>query len=205
MRKCLSLAGPVRIANFEEWTQFLDEDLTRVTPSPTSLRSTEIQPRGLRPVGEFDVDAAKETIAAYITLSGEMKLVAKAAIDRFDRAVRRHDPGDAAVELATALEGMLGGDGNGELTWKVSFRSALVAGGSIETRTRVRAIVHSLYDLRSKVVHTDITPTKKIAVKGGVAMSADALVNEGLSVVSLILRGGLKMETKPDWFTMELG
>jgi hypothetical protein len=142
---------------------------------------------------------------SYISLSGEMKLVAKAAIDRFDRAVRRHDPGDAAVELATALEGMLGGDGNGELTWKVNFRSALVAGGSIGTRTRVRAIVHSLYDLRSKVVHTGITPTKKIAVKGGVAMSADALVNEGLSVVSLILGGGLKMETKPDWFRMELG
>jgi Apea-like HEPN len=203
VRKCLTLSGPVRLVSFEEWTQFVDDDLLfLMSSSPMTLRSTEIQPRSIQPLGAFDVAAAKEAVASYIQMSGPLKPIVRMAIDRFDRALRRHDPGDAAVEMSTALESVLG-DGSGELVWKVSLRASIIAGGSTEHRKRVRAIVYALYALRSTVVHTGMSPTSS-KVKGGPPMTAGELTNEGFNVVSEILRAALKLDTMPDWFEAEI-
>jgi hypothetical protein len=202
VRKCLTLSGPVRLVSFEEWTQFADDDLLCLTSSPMTFRSTEIQPRSIQPLGAFDVVAAKEAVASYIQMSGPLKPVVRMAIDRFDRALRRHDPGDAAVEMSTALESLLG-DGSGELVWKVSLRASIIAGGVTEHRKRVRAIVHALYVLRSRVVHTGMSPTSS-KVKGGAPMTAAQLTDEGFNVVSEILRAALKLDTMPDWFEAEI-
>ena len=202
VRKCLTLLGPVRLVSFEEWTQFVDDDLLCLMSSPTTLRSTEIQPRSIQPLGTFDVAAAKAAVASYVQMSGPLKPIVRMAIDRFDRALRRHDPGDAAVEMSTALECLLG-DGSGELVWKVSLRASIIAGGPTEHRKRVRAIVHALYALRSTVVHTGMSPTSA-KVKGGAPMTSGELTDEGFIVVSEILRAALKLDTMPDWFEAEI-
>jgi hypothetical protein len=202
VRKLLALSGPVRLDSFEEWTQFLNDDLFRLTSSPIMLRAAEIQPRSLEPLGTFDGDAAKAAVNSYIEMSNPPKPVVRMAIDRFDRALRRHDPGDAAVEMSTALESLLG-DGSGELVWKVGLRASIIAGGNLERRKRVRAVVHALYALRSAVVHTGLTP-KDSKVKGGPSMPANDLVKEGFGVVSEILRSALAMKTMPDWFEAEV-
>jgi hypothetical protein len=97
------------------------------------LRAAEIQPRSLEPLGTFDEDAAKAAVTSYMKLSNPLKPIIRMATDRFDRALRRHDPGDAAVEMSTTLESLLG-DGSGELVWKVGLRASIVAGGDLERR-----------------------------------------------------------------------
>jgi hypothetical protein len=124
------------------------------------------------------------------------------AVDRFDRALSRRDPGDAAVELSTALETLLG-DGAGELVWKVGLRAALVGRGTLEQRKRIRAVVHAVYDLRSTVVHTGRTPEKS-KLKTGAAMPVSELIKEAFSVVSLVSRNSLNAAGTPNWFEAEL-
>jgi hypothetical protein len=202
IRKCLTLAGPVRLAAAEEWSQFVDEGLSELPPLGVSFRPAEIQLWHVQPVGIFEEATAREVVSGYMRLSSPFREVFTMAVDRFDRALSRRNPGDAAVELSTALETMLG-DGAGELVWKVGLRAALVGGGTLEHRKRIRAVVHAVYDLRSTVVHTGRTPAKA-KLKLGSTMEVSELIKEAFSVVSLVLRNSLNAAETPDWFEAEL-
>ena len=103
----------------------------------------EIEPFSLSEFGPFDLDRAIRLFKSYDNVVEGDRARIRLALDRFDRAMRRQYPGDAALELAIALESLLG-DSSTELTWKVSLRSALLAGGTKSERRdlRVRLRMH---------------------------------------------------------------
>jgi hypothetical protein len=107
------------------------------------------------------------------------------------------------LELCIALEALLGDDGVTELTWKVGLRSALLAGQTKAARLRVRTIVHGIYSLRSKVVHTGKTPsTTKVKQRG--KMRSHDLVEEGMRVAAQVIASAIELGKLPDWFEEEI-
>jgi hypothetical protein len=73
------------------------------------------------------------------------------AIDRLNLACRRSGA-DAGLDTAIALECALD-PGSGEITHKISVRSALLLGGTIEDRLATQRLVKQLYGARSRIAH----------------------------------------------------
>jgi hypothetical protein len=117
--------------------------------------------------------------------------------------MRRHSAGDVAVEISIALDALLG-DPEGELTWKVGLRAALLAGGKKPDRKVRRSIVSAIYALRSTVVHTGRVPPEQ-KTKGLGKLKVDDLSQRGLVVAAEIIRAAIMRGALPDWFDEELG
>jgi hypothetical protein len=140
LRLCLSLVCPSAIVAAPRQSLFEDPDFADLAKlSGFVWRTIDIRPIDLRSFGAFDVDRAQRLVRGYLALDADTRRRIHLALDRFDRALRRHTPGDAAMELAITLDSLLG-DGEGELTWKVGLRSALLVGGTKSERSERRAI-----------------------------------------------------------------
>jgi hypothetical protein len=107
------------------------------------------------------------------------------------------------MELAITLDSLLG-DGEGELTWKVGLRSALLVVGTKSERLERRAIVEAIYRLRSKVVHTGRTPTG-IARRGRGKMNPADLIPMAMTTTAEVISAAINRGKLPDWFDEELG
>ena len=66
-------------------------------------------------------------------------------------------PEEAFLHYAIALETIiLGNQQNVELTYRLSMRTALLAGGTPEKRAKIKKEVKDLYSIRSKIVHSGL-------------------------------------------------
>jgi hypothetical protein len=142
------------------------------------------------PSVSIDKDIARALVADYLRLPSKHQDRCRRALERLNRAQRRRDPGDQAVELATALDLLLV-ETPGEHGWKVSFRTALLYTNDNEERIRVRRTIRDVYDLRSKLVHSGQSGDKAAAVKSAVKILA-AIIR------AIAARGGI-----PDWNRFE--
>src|SRR5262249_54370317 len=125
LRLCLTLVAPCAIVAARQQSLFEDPDFADLAElGGFSWRAMDVRPMHLVSFGVFDTERAQRLVRAYLALDAGARGRIHLALDRFDRALRRHMPGDAATELAISLDSLLG-DGEGELTWKVSLRSAL--------------------------------------------------------------------------------
>jgi hypothetical protein len=203
IRRCLGLVGPGLLTTTQEWTQLLDEDLNALLGCGHMQRWHEIQPFLLKDVQDFNASIAREIVQNYLAMDSAQRPKLNLAISRFDQALRRHSPGDAALELCIALEALLVGDGQGELAWKVSLRAALLAGGTKEEKKINRATIKALYEARSGVVHSGVPPAFVKTV--GVKVPIDELVRRGTIVTANVVRAALAARHLPDWFDAELG
>jgi Apea-like HEPN len=204
VRLCLTLVGPSAIIPAYQWLQFDDPDIAVLARFTGGWAGpVEIQPATLTSYGEFDPARAAALVSRYLNIQGSVRARIRAALDRFDRGMRRHNPGDTAVEIAFALDSLLG-DGEGELTWKVGLRAALLAGGSKAEKMERRAIVHALYRLRSKVAHTGNVPSVVEKREYGKIMP-DQLTKEGTIAAAKVIAAAIDRGSLPDWFEEELG
>jgi len=199
IRNCLALSGPVAIAGDTQWIEFLDPDLNDYNSGIWS-RAQEIQPHNLD-FGSFDPDLAKTLVPKFLALAGEQRSKIYLATDRFVRALWRHNASEAALELGITLDSLLG-DGAGELVFKVGLRAALLLGGNLSDRRRRREIVKSVYDLRSKVVHTG-TSDKAWKFKGQ-QMPTKNFVELAIGVTAEVVREIIILGQIPNWNDVEL-
>jgi len=153
--------------------------------------------------GVFDTARAQRLVQAYLALDAGARGRIHLALDRFDRALRWHMPGDAVTELAISLDSLLG-DGEGELTWKVSLRSALLVGGTKSERLERRAVIQAIYRLRSKVVHKGRAPTS-IEKRGHGKLSPAELIPTAIIATAQVISAAIYRGKLPDWFDEELG
>src|SRR5262249_34865434 len=159
LRLCLTLVAPCAIVPAPQQSLFEDPDFADLAQfAGLSWRAMDVRPMNLVSYGVFDTARAQRLVQAYLALDAGARGRIHLALDRFDRALRWHMPGDAATELAISLDSLLG-DGEGELTWKVSLRSALLVAGTKSERLERRAVIQAIYRLRSKVVHKGRAPT----------------------------------------------
>jgi Apea-like HEPN len=199
IRNCLALSGPVAIAGDTQWIEFVDPDLNDYNSGIWS-RAQEIQPHNLD-FGSFDPDLATVLVPKFLTLAGEQRNKIYLATDRFVRALWRHNASEAALELGITLDSLVG-DGAGELVFKVGLRAALLLGGNLSDRRRRREIVKSVYDLRSKVVHTGASD-KTWKFKGQ-QMPTKNFVELAIGVTAEVIREIIILGEIPNWNDVEV-
>jgi hypothetical protein len=204
LRLCLTLVAPCAILPAPQQSLYEDSDFVDLAElGGLSWRAIDVRPMHLVSFGVFDSERAQRLVQAYLALDADARGRIHLALDRFDRALRRHTPGDAAMELAISLDSLLG-DGEGELTWKVGLRSALIVSGTKSERLERRGVVEAVYRLRSKVVHSGRTPTS-IVKRGRGKLSPAELIPTAIITTAEVISAAIYRGKLPDWFDEELG
>ncbi len=204
-RLALTLFGPSCPMNAGSWEQFSDPLLDEVVGGGgTSFPLDEVVPpwhQEAVSLSDDDEDVARVVNKFCALPSTDYKERLRLALDRLNRAVRRAHGRDGALDLSIALEIMLA-DGQGENTYKIGLRSALVLGGDSSTRLKNRSVVGSLYVARSSLVHTGKLPEKLKYLNSKI--SATDLMVLARDVVAAVLKAMIDKGATPDWYVLEL-
>lgn len=201
----LTLVGPRVPISAVIWFVFDDPDLQQLGPLAGMRRSRglEILPATPSDYPPLDATEVQELVHKFFALDEDTKQKIRLSLHRLNMAQRRRGLGDRAVELCVALETLLGGPDNNEVTHKVTIRSALLLGGRATARLENADVVKRTYGFRSTLVHQGKEPTgtKDInGVKTQVADIVDRAVNICVAVIKVIIRRG----KIPDWTTFDL-
>lgn len=204
-RLALTLFGPSCPMNAGSWEQFSDPLLDEaVGAGGTSFPMDEaVPPRHQEAVSLAGDDGeVARVVNRFCELPNtDYKQRLRLALDRLNRAIRRAHGSDGALDLSIALEIMLA-DGQGENTYKIGLRSALVLGGDSSTRVKNRSVVGSLYVARSSLVHTGKLPEKLKYLDSKI--SARELMVLARVVVAAVLKAMIGKGVAPDWYALEL-
>jgi hypothetical protein len=138
---------------------------------------------------------------AFLKLGKERKDLLRLAMQRLNRAMRRHFPVDAAIDLGIALEALFLSDlseERGEPTFRLKIRAARYLGSTKADRDALFNLVGDLYGARSSAVHTG-----RVSDQVGGRPIGDVLA-EGYSVAAGAIRRMI-IEGQPDWRRVMLG
>nr|WP_246340395.1 HEPN domain-containing protein [Ancylobacter tetraedralis] len=120
-----------------------------------------------------------EWVERYLTLHENVANACRVPIQRLNLARRRFAPGDKAIDGSVCLEALLSGNARGELTHRLSVRTALLLGRTLEDRIAIAERVRKFYSLRSDVVHGS-APKKEAANR--------QVTEDGLALCVSVLR-----------------
>lgn len=200
----LALVGPCSPVSGPSWTQYLDprieEAKSGVMMSTTLM---DVVPHTFGETVRLQPELVREVVGDYLSTSGGVRVRLQRSLTRFNRAMRWHDSGDKALDLAIALEALLTDDA-GENTFKTALRAGLLMEGSTSERTRARAIVSAVYSVRSAVVHDGVTPIH-VKVSGSGKEPTEAVVKEATTMAAGVLRRIARDGQIPDWRQFDLG
>lgn len=119
-----------------------------------------------------------EWVERYLALPEVAMKVYRVPIQRLNLARRRYAPGDKAIDGSICLEALLSGKARGELTHRLSVRTALLLAQTLQDRIAIATRVRKFYSLRSQVVH-GASPKEQAGnhqiAEDGLALCASAL------------------------------
>jgi hypothetical protein len=199
VRNVLTAVGPCAPIQAASWFQFDDRDLDdALSGAGRMVRHHEIMPMRLYAVSDFDLIQAVRVVRGFYQLESKLRSRLSVALGRLNLAIRRQSVGDRALDVCIALEAILS-DGQGENTYKVALRSALLTGLGIEARGAVGAA----YTLRSALVHDGVAPNEvKVAGKGKTL--SEEVVAEAIRVCACVIDAVIRRGKLPDWYEYEL-
>lgn len=204
-RLALTVFGPSCPVNAGCWEQFSDPLLDEAVGSGgTSFPMDEVVPpwhHEAVSLSNDDGEVARVVNRFCALANNDYKERLRLALERLNRAVRRAHGSDGALDLSIALEIVLA-DGQGENTYKIGLRSALVLGGDSSTRVKNRSVVGSLYAARSSLVHTGKLPEKLKYLDSKI--TARELMMLARVVVAAVLKAMIDRGAAPDWYALEL-
>lgn len=189
---CLGLFGPIaplRIAWWfqpPEWAPVMGEIYFSFVPPDGFVR---------RPFPETAAADSANHYAAWRALPESRRDELRVPMQRLNRAMRRANPVDAAIDLGIALESIFLRDlsaDRGELTFRLRVRAARWLGTTPDERTRLSTLLAGVYAIRSKAVHHGRVPETKRSrpttelLQDGYDLAARALIK-------------LISEGDPDW------
>jgi hypothetical protein len=184
---CLALIGPCAPIPLSGWWQIDSPILSSASNSagsgsygyPPALEFPMplLKNSANRP---FDKTRARKLVKNYFAPQGATREKIDLALNRFNQAMQRREPGDAAIDIAIALESLVGDGGTTELTWKVALRSALLASGNLDQRKAFHRVIRRVYELRSKVMHSGHIPKKDLP-------SAPEVIRNGAAICAAVI------------------
>lgn len=134
-----------------------------------------------------------EWVERYLALHEGVARACRVPIQRLNLARRRVAPGDKAIDGSVCLEALLSGRARGELTHRLSVRTALLLAQTLEERIAIAERVRKFYGLRSDVVHG--SAPKKEAANRQIAEDGLALC---VSALRAVVRSG-EAPSPEDW------
>ena len=199
IRNVLTAVGPCAPIQAVSWFQFDDRDQDdALFGFGRSVRHHEVMPMQIDAIGDFNCAQAVELVCCFYQLESKLRRKLSIALDRLNLAIRRQSVGDRALDVCIALEAMLS-DGQGENTYKVALRTALLTGLGVEARRAVGAT----YSLRSALVHDGVAPpTTKVPGKGRIP--SEEVTTEAIRVCAQVIVAILQRRGLPDWYEFEL-
>jgi hypothetical protein len=168
------------------WQDFADTELQAAEYGRSWMTSLH---EGRLPNHPANVtDEMLDWVEKYLQLPPAVANACDVSIARLNLARRRVAPGDKAIDGSVCLEALLSGRSRGELTHKVSVRTALLLGRTLLERQEIAEKVRKFYGLRSDVVHGGAS--KKEAANREIA-------EEGLSLCVAALRNVVASGQEP--------
>ena len=147
----------------------------------------------------------------YIALNSKTRERVDIALTRLNRALRRNDLTNKAIELGVSLEAILlsGKDEDGvggEITFRLASRGAWLLGDSMEERKKIFNTLKAAYRLRSKAAHEGTIASKTKGVnKGQEPMHTKYLIEDACKLCSEAISQIIKDGSFPDWTDIVLG
>ncbi|KAF7963936.1 hypothetical protein AWV80_04060 [Cupriavidus sp. UYMU48A] len=198
----LTVVGPRVVISVSQWFTFDDPEVDEATSGLRRHRLLEIHPMVPAFNGPLDPGQARDIVQGYLRLTGDDRNKVRVALERLSQAQRRHNIGDQAVELATALETLLG-DGNSEMTHKIKVRSTRLIGGTDEVRQRNAAIVNKTYKIRSTLVHTGKVEAGHETILG-VRMNLSDIVKAAMAACATLITIIIQRGAIPKWHEFDI-
>jgi hypothetical protein len=117
-------------------------------------------------------------------------------IARLNRAIRRRDLVDKAIEIGIALESLLmEGKIEGEISHKMAERAALLLGTDYRSRLRIFRLVKALYELRSKGAHMGRVMKSKFDLGEEKGVHVEYVIDDGMNLIASIIQKVMELET----------
>lgn len=195
----LTAIGPRSSLTSAKWFSFDDPDLDEAgIGSGYSWPHIEILPIWPANFPLLDPVEAPQVVQDYLSLPEPVRRHVRVALHRLNQAQRRTNIGDQAVELAIALEALLG-DSQGEMTHKIKSRAARLIGGTDEVRVANAKVIGKTYEIRSNLVHTGFPDIKKPPTIDGRKMSGKEIVNQAACICADLIKIMIKRGAIPEW------
>jgi len=194
--QCATLFGPsapVLIATWTEIPDWMPSWGTGLSAPPPTEMSTDI---------EWPASAYTEfsqLLTRFRSLDPATKAMLRVPLERLNKAIRRPQHVDAAIDAGIALESLFTNDvedDRGDFTYKLKLRSSRFLSTDFQQRKEIFRLVGKLYHLRSKAVHTGL-------LSGKSSEEATRVLQEGYQVVSTSIRKMIE-EGVPKWTDFDL-
>ncbi|MBS1160699.1 MAG: hypothetical protein H6R15_3118 [Proteobacteria bacterium] len=202
----LTVVGPRVAISAAQWFTFDDPDLeeANILSGGRSMQMLEILPLGAKDYPTLNCAEAQEMVAGYINLTGDNRSKVRVALQRLNQALRRHNTGDSAVELATGLEALFGDSDNSEMTHKIRMRTARVIGGAQQERIKNAQLIKRMYEIRSKLVHTGHVDLNKTFKIGEQSMTARDIVDQAVQICAQAIKTIIRRGSIPNWSVFDI-
>lgn len=174
------------------WQEFVDRDMEAAEFGRTWMNSRHEGRHADHPV-EISAEMI-EWVEKYLSLPSEVADACDVPLGRLNLARRRVLPGDKAIDGSVCLEALLSGKARGELTHRLSIRTALLLGRSLTERTEIAEKIRKFYQLRSDVVHGGI----------GKKQATDQVAEQGLKLCLSALQAVIESREVPQPEVWEL-
>lgn len=201
----LSAVGPRDPIIGPDWFVFNDVDVQEAN-TQFGLGESQVEFIPARPVDfpPLQPEEASEIVRGYLGLQEDVRNLVRVGLKRISQALRRHHPGDCAIELAIAFEALMGGNEKNEVTHKVRVRTARILGGTPEERIRTSEIVNRTYGIRSAMVHSGAIDLRKRHKVGDEYLTADQLIPVAADTCATLIRAVIRAGALPDWSSFDV-
>jgi hypothetical protein len=199
----LSLTGPCMPMLAMQWFNLDEPDLELASFMSTGTmrigKAIEILPGHPMESRLIDGTEATELVRAFFAMNDTPKQKLRIALGRFIQAQLRHDVGDRAVELATALETLLGDNETNEMTHKITIRLVRLLGGTDTERKKNFSVTKKMYGFRSKLLHVGSVDTSRTERINGAGMTSMDIVDHAATACVELMKLIIRRGSIPDW------
>lgn len=191
-------------AEAAHWVHIDDPDVALLVQSGiTRSNSPDVEPSAFHVAPEIDEAQVAGLVSAYRKLPKGHRNRVALAIGRLLRGRCQSNPGNRAIDLATALEVLFMNTERDEHSYKISLRAARLLQEGVAARRKVFAEVRNVYDVRSGMVHTGSADSESNV--DGVKRTAHDVVEAVDVVCTEAIRRFLAMGSIPaNWRDIEL-
>jgi hypothetical protein len=203
---CLTAIGPRATSVAQAWWEFDDADVrdADVMRVGSSGKMMEIVPRLGQSYPVLHADLAIEIVGAFRRMRADAQARVRLALRRLGQALRRHELGDKAIELAIAFETLTADGDSNEVSHKVKVRATKILGGDAAARARNAKLIAETYAIRSKQMHTSSFDASKSRTVAGLPLTPEEILGQtaGLCadlIVAMIRRGSI-----PAWGAFDI-
>jgi hypothetical protein len=175
------------------WQEFVDPEIEAAGFGMTWLSSRHEGRHSSYPT-EMN-DEMIQWVDKYLSLPLDVAAACDVPLARLNLARRRLSSFDKAIDGGVCLEALLSGKARGELTHRLSVRTALLLGAGLSDRLAIAEKIRKFYQLRSEAVHGSIDKKPELNLK---------ITDDGLKLCLFALQAVIKSRRVPQPEVWEL-